>query len=495
MTNPQDPGDSLGHGLVPTGPPAMPSDPRVPVAGAVQPPPAPAPGLPPQEQAQQAPPLSMDTAPTSSGQGSPSKKTGWLIGAGLALVVLVGAAVFAVGRGGDTVANGSETTTTEAATSDSSAVTEGAADTTVPPAEESEDETPGSDPDPDAGLEHIACPSETPADLCDLAVYVETVRGRPFKTFPVIELEENDEFDRRLLELFDEDSAELAVSGHVLSSLGMIPADADLVALMRKTLEIGVVGYYDTDTKGLVVRGAEFDLYSKLVLVHELTHAHDDQWIGLDRPEFDEAEDESEFGFLAITEGNASRVDDMWRSSLSESEQAELSALERSALSPEDIEVYLALPPFILQMQFSPYVDGAALVNKIAAAGGEDAVDAAFEDPPRSSEQVLHPNQYLSEEADDLPPLPVADGDIIDQGVLGELSFRYWLGERVGEGWGGDHYVTWLDGAKACTRVEVQADDAGDLEEFSKAATAWAGEAPDRSVEDLDGLVQMTGCA
>ncbi len=491
----------------------MPFDPRVPVAGspqpgAGQPPPAapvaapvpapapfptPASGLPPQEHAPQAAPLPTATASNSSGQASPSKKTGWLIGAGLALVVLVGAAVFALGRGGDTVANGPETTTTEAASSGSSAVTEGTGETTIPQAEEPEDETPGSDPDP--GLEHIACPSETPADLCDLAVYVETVRGRPFKTFPVIELEENDEFDRRLLELFDEDSAELAVSGHVLSSLGMIPADADLVSLMRKTLEIGVVGYYDTDTKGLVVRGAEFDLYSKLVLVHELTHAHDDQWIGLDRPELEDAEDETEFGFLAITEGNASRVDDMWRASLSRDDQAELSALELSALSPEDIEVYLALPPFILQMQFSPYVDGAALVNKIVAAGGEAAVDAAFEDPPRSSEQVLHPNQYLSEEADDLPSLPIADGDIIDQGVLGELSFRYWLGERVGEGWGGDHYVTWLDGAKACTRVEVQADDAGDLAEFSKAATAWAGEAPDRLVEDLDGLVRMTGCA
>ncbi len=520
MTNPQDPGDSLGHGSVPTGPPSMPFDPRVPVAGspepsAVQPSPGPAPvpspvpdtsvsvpaavpvpstasEFPPQAHVPQAPPLHTDTAPVITGQDNASKKTGWLIGAGLALVVLVGAAFFAFGRGDETVAGGPGPTTTGASSTDSSAVTEGT--TTIPDADESE---PIEDvaPDPDAGLEHIACPSETPADLCELAVYVETVRGRAFKTFPVIELEENDEFDRRLLELFDEDSAELVVSGHVLSSLGMIPADSDLVALMRKTLEIGVVGYYDTDTQGLVVRGSEFDLYSKLVLVHELTHAHDDQWIGLDRPELEEVEDESDFGFLAITEGNASRVDDMWRASLSGSDQAELSALELSALSPEDIEVYLALPPFILQMQFSPYVDGLALVQKIVADGGEAAINEAFENPPQSSEQVLHPGQYLSEAADTLPPFPSADGDIIDQGVLGELSFRHWLGQRVGEGWGGDHYVTWLDGAKACTRVEVQADDAKDLEEFSRAAADWASEAPDRSVEDLDGLVRMTGCA
>lgn len=520
MTNPQDPGGPIGHGPAPTGPPALPFDPRVPVAGspepgAVQPTdasahvhapapdatipaptpvPSPAPGFSPQGPGPQAPPVQTNAPPVPSGEGSPSKKTGWLIGAGLTLVVLAGMAFFAFTRGDDTVAAGDGPTTTEVPSADSPTTTEDTSGTTAQQEEDSaivEDDS----TEPDAGLQHIDCPSETPADLCDLAVYVETVRGRPFKTFPVIELEENDEFDRRLLALFDEDSAELATSGHVLSSLGMIPADADLVSLMRKTLEIGVVGYYDTDTQGLVVRGAEFDLYSKLVLVHELTHAHDDQWIGLDRPELEEAEDESEFGFLAITEGNASRVDDMWRSSLSGSDQAELSALELSALSPEDIEVYLALPPFILQMQFSPYVDGAALVENIFAAGGEAAIDAAFEDPPQTSEQVLHPRQYLTEDADELPPFPVADGDIIDQGVLGELSFRIWLGERVGEGWGGDRYVTWLDGAKACTRVEVQADDARDLEEFSKAAVAWADEAPDRSVEDLEGLVRMTGCA
>ncbi len=505
MTNPQDPRGSLGHGSLPTGPPEMPFDPRVPVAGspepgAVQPPPTPtptptpAPGFSHQEQAPQAPPLPADPPPVAPGQDSPSKKTGWLIGAGLALVVLIGAAFFALAGDDDSVVAGPGSTTTEASSTDSSSVPDGTAETTVPETDESEpieDEI----SDPEAGSEHIACPSETPADLCELAVYVETVRGRPFKTFPLIELEENDEFDRRLLELFDEDSAELVVSGHVLSSLGMIPADSALVSLMRKTLEVGVVGYYDTDTKGLVVRGSEFDLYSKLVLVHELTHAHDDQWIGLDRPELEEVEDESDFGFLAITEGNASRVDDMWRASLSRDEQAELSVLELSALSPEDIEVYLALPPFILQMQFSPYVDGLALVKKIAADGGEAAVNEAFENPPQSSEQVLHPRQYLSGEADALPPFPIADGDIIDQGVLGELSFRYWLGERVGEGWGGDHYVTWLDGSKACTRVEVQADDAKDLEEFSKAAATWASEGPDRSAEDLDGLVRMTGCA
>ncbi len=358
-----------------------------------------------------------------------------------------------------------------------------------------------SDPDqPDLpevpkSVEHLACPADVPTDLCELAEFVETVRGRPFRDFPVIELEENEEFDRRLLELFDEEATDLEASGYVLRSLGLIPREADLVALIRATLEIGVVGYYDTDTKGLVVRGKEFNLYSKLVLVHELTHAHDDQWIGLERPEFEDVDDESDYGLLAVTEGNASRVENQWRNSLSAQEQEELTNLEFNALSPEDLQTYLALPRFILLTQISPYVDGRALVEDIAARGGEDAIDDAFENPPTSSEQVLHPDQYRDRTIVDERPLPDADGTIVDDGVIGELGFRHWLGTEVGEGWGGDHYVTWLEGDRACTRIKVWADTAQDLAEIELAAQDWASGGSRRSVDQDGDTIVIVGCS
>lgn len=356
-------------------------------------------------------------------------------------------------------------------------------------------ESGASDPNSTAAASSIECPHDLPQDLCELVSFVETDRGRPFKEFPGIDLQENDVFDTGLLALFDAESDELAVSGHVYRSLGIIAPDDDIVALIRSTLELGVVGYFDTDTGDLVVRGSEFDLYSKLVLVHELTHAHDDQWIGLDRPEYDDVDDESDFGLLAITEGNASRVEQHWRDSLSAGDQAKLNQLELSVLSPEDLEIYFQLPTFLLQVQISPYVDGLTLVNQIDAEGGEAAVDAAFENPPRTSEQVLHPEQYLSQDDVFLPPLPEADGDVIDDGVWGELGFRYWFSPRAGDGWGGDRYVTWLEGERACTRIEVYGDTEEDLVELFEEAEAWADQAPSRVAQITSDLVRITGCA
>lgn len=344
-------------------------------------------------------------------------------------------------------------------------------------------------------VEHLGCPSDTAVEVCDAVAFVESSRGRPFKEFPSVSLQENDEFDRGLLADFDEHIEELEVQGKVLRSLGLIQAGDDLPELFRAVLEIGVVGYYDTDTGGLVVRGSDLDLYSQLVLVHELTHAHDDQWIGLDRPELEDAEGEVDFGFLAIQEGNASRVENEWRSLLSSADQSELDDLEASVISTEDLKRYLELPIFILQMQASPYVDGLALVEAIAGAGGEDAVDAAFDAPPPSSEQVLHPEMYLSADEAYLLSEPSVPGTVIDSGVFGELGFLYWLGNGAAQGWKADSYATWMDGDKACTRIDVEADTDTDLDELEDAAQSWARQGNDRETQTSGGVLTITGCA
>lgn len=370
------------------------------------------------------------------------------------------------------------------------------------PADQDSSGSPESTPrlDPSDGVlgdaNHIGCEAGTLTVLCELIEFVEVERGRPFKTFPIIELQEDDEFDDVLLAQFDEESGELEEGSHVLRSLGLIPEDADLVPLFRSMLEVSVVGYYSPEDHNLVIRGGEFDLYSQLTLVHELTHAHDDQWLDLDRPEFEDANDERASGFLAIVEGNASRVEDAWRDSLSEADQLALNSSELTQLSPEDIETILALPPFMLEMQFSPYQDGPVLVNAIFEEGGEDAVDEAFANPPLSTEQVLHPEQYLNGESVPVQPIPSAPrgADIVDEGVVGELAIRSWLGSTAAEGWNGDGYVTWLDGNETCTIAEIFADTDQDLQEVLDAAQDWARQGNDRSVDALSDAVRIQGC-
>lgn len=353
--------------------------------------------------------------------------------------------------------------------------------------------------------ESSPCPNGTPAEVCEAAAFVEQFRGRPFKAFPTVEFADDAEFQARLLEDFDaEAEQELAVTGDVLRSLGLIDPNADLVEAFRRSLELGVVGFYRTDTDELLIRGNDIDLYAENVIVHELVHAHDDQWFDLDRVELEDVDDERGYAFAALVEGNATRVEEAWKAQLSADERSELARLEGAFFDPDDLAVLQQIPAIVLQLQYSPYLDGPGLVNfLVAEAGGgiagERAVDEALAAPPVTSEQVLHPELFPGPDPSADVPVPAKQaGDVIDGGVIGELVFDLWLGDQVGDGWNGDQYVTWRDGSTVCTAIHVSADTTAELEEFAGAAGAWARSGPGRqsgfvTIGDQT-LVMMQGC-
>lgn len=407
----------------------------------------------------------------------------------VAAAILVGGGLFLATRadGTDTEVVAPEPTavpTTQApATDESAPITE------PPVADQPEDEG-TSTPD----FAPIVCPDGTEALFCELVAFVEQARGRPFQTFPDIELAGEGEFQEMLLVDFEEDSSELEALGDTLRSLGLIEADADIVEQYRGLLEIGVVGFYNPETGQLVVRGGEFNLYAQSVLVHELAHAHDDQWLDLDRPEFDDAEDERGAGFTAVVEGNAVRVEDAWKATLTPDEVTLLDQQGFELIQPEDFGRLSQLPQFLIQSLQWPYTDGAAFIDRIAQEG-EEAVDAAFDNPPRSTEQVVNPEQYLAGETVETLPLPDFSGEQIDDGIIGELGFRFWLGFDPADGWGSDRYVTYRpDADTVCTRIDVTMDSEADVAELEAAIEQWVRAAGGREVQNQDDTLRITGC-
>ncbi len=324
-------------------------------------------------------------------------------------------------------------------------------------------------------VETLPCPDGVDPVICDAAEFVQQVRGRPFQTFPEVELLPDAEFDRALLSDFDLYVDAIEADDATLTALGLIGPDVSLVEVERGALEAGVVGFYDPSTGQTVVRGNDLSLYAQLVLVHELVHAFDDQWFDLDRGGPDA---EADYGFSAVIEGNASRVENLWRSQLSPSDQALLAEQERTALSEEDIDRLLAIPPALQTIQSSPYFDGEVYVDEIVAEGGEAAVDAALIDPPTSSEEILHPDVDRSVEAEIPIPLPAAEGPVVDDGRLGELMIQQWLGRLAADGWGGDRYTTFTLDGQQCILVDLVGDDAVETAEIVDAATAWAERSP-----------------
>lgn len=449
-------------------------------------------------------PQNATLTPPPEPAGEPPKHEGLLV----VLAVVLGAAVVLGGLiGGQWFLNSSDDVAldTEGASADGETTENTTGPTTTVDSSSSTTATPdqsgegaaAEDLDPPGAVTTVPCPERYTEEICAAAEFVQQTRGRPFKEFPVIELMDDATFDQALVDDLDESKPELIELEQLLKSLGLIELDVDLFATFQSLIESGVVGFYDPDTGQLVVRGGDFDLYGQSILVHELVHAFDDQWFDLGRDDF--ANDDAEYGYLAVIEGNATRVENLWRAGLSQQERTRLDQQEFSSLSPEDMQRLLSLPQILLNLQLSPYRDGEVYVSNLANRGGEAAVDERFENPPESSESVLHPN----DSADgltivELEPPPV-DGDVVLDDRLGELVTRFWLGERAADGWGGDRYIIWESGSETCTTVDYAADSDTDQLEIQNAAEAWQQELSDlREVEVVDGvdgsLVRITGC-
>jgi hypothetical protein len=347
----------------------------------------------------------------------------------------------------------------------------------------------------------VACPAEVSEAICDAAAFVQREAGRAFHRFPTVELEDDAGFRARLLADFDEGVEDLEALGATLTAMGMIDPGTDVVAAVADLLSVAVVGFYDPETEELVVRGGELTPYTRIVVVHELVHALDDQWFELHRPEYEERDDEVGFGFLAVLEGHAGVIEDRYRQALSPAEQRQAVQEEIQLVMQAGIDVF-ALPPVLLELLVAPYGPGQRLVERILAEQGPDGLAAAFADPPTTSSQVLHPELYFAREPAVEVPAPPADGEVVDEGVVGELVLGLWLGSaEVATGWGGDRYVTWRQGSGWCFRTDVVMRTEADLARLRAAVERWVAQAPDRrTVQPLDPAdlptpgLRATGC-
>jgi hypothetical protein len=124
-------------------------------------------------------------------------------------------------------------------------------------------------------------------------------------------------------------------------------------------------------------------------------------------------------------------------------------------------------------------------VQAILEAGNRPRLDAAFQQPPTTSEQVIDPAKFLAGEQAVPVAVPAADGTALNKGALGAFMFEeILLGskrtsdvEQAIEGWGGDMYVTWLDGSgKSCLRDSFVGDTPDDTQQLANALNQWASE-------------------
>ena len=324
-------------------------------------------------------------------------------------------------------------------------------------------------------------PSAWDPRILDLVHYVESARGLKFEHPVKSEFLSVDDFKKKVTgheELTDAEKDEIHHYEGLFRALGLVEGDLDLVKEEEQLSGETVLGEYVPETKTIYIRGNTIATELRPTIVHELTHALQDQRFGL---ELELKPSGADTAFTALVEADALRIEDDYRDTLSEADRKLVDDAENRAASDADIE---DVPPILTELFELPYVLGPPFVDAIIRKNGKSGVDKAFEDKPKTEEQLAEPQAYLlGDEPSKVaaPKLGKGEKKVGDPDDFGMISLLLVLGERLSfpqawaavHGWKGDASVTYRSGGKDCIRVRTQLDSRSDTDEFESAVRAW----------------------
>jgi hypothetical protein len=263
-----------------------------------------------------------------------------------------------------------------------------------------------------------------------------------------------DELKERLQVEFEEDRDDILIDQRLYATLGILDRETDLYDLILNLYGEGVLGYYDAEEESFFVlnEGEEFGPAGIRTYVHEFVHALQQQHFDFDA-EFDAREDNSDASaaLRALLEGDASIAEQIYV--FEHMGQSERDASQSEA-SSELIQAFRAAPHVIQRMFIFPYQEGFVFTLELFRSNGWDGVSQAYQQIPRSTEQVLHPEKYFGGDEPvsvELPDLVAILGEgwtEVVRDTMGEFFLLTYLetgfppGEAAlaAEGWGGDTF-------------------------------------------------------
>src|SRR6266849_8343131 len=270
----------------------------------------------------------------------------------------------------------------------------------------------------------------------------------------------------------DEDAKRLRRSELVLKKFGLLPRDFDLGKFLVVLLKEQVAGYYDPKTKTVNLLdwlGAE---QQKPVLANELTHALQDQSFNLDKymkpadTDLDKKKevtaqdienDEISTTRQAVVEGQAMvvLVDYMlapFGQSLKDSPQVVQALKDGMLVGTADAVQFQNAPIYMKEALTFPYRYGIDFIADLLTKGGkEKAFAALFQNPPRTTRQIMEPETYLAGER--LEPMNVPDFrqvfksyERFDVGSVGEFDVAVLVDQYAGAQVSKKLYPYWRGG-------------------------------------------------
>ncbi len=299
-----------------------------------------------------------------------------------------------------------------------------------------------------------------------------------------------------LLQDFEEESSPEEIRDYALTlaAFDLVDPDIEMYDLLVRLYTEQIAGFYDPETEQICViaDGGLMGQLERLTYAHEFAHALQDQHFDLEalglRDNADEVYDDEYLSAIqALVEGDATLTERRFMNTY-------YSADDMATLLQESLEVDTTVldsaPAILRETLMFPYTYGETFVQALYEAGGQAAIDAAFANPPVSTEHILHPERYRSGDMPQivsLPPLTDTLGTgwrLVYEEVWGEFATRYTLSQRIpkseaetaAEGWDGDRYAVHYresDGAFVLA-WRIVWDTPADAEEFVDAYVHFA---------------------
>ena len=293
----------------------------------------------------------------------------------------------------------------------------------------------------------------------------------------------------------DEDAAD---DVYELSITGLLQPGFDMRNFMIELLSEQIAGFYDPEMREMfVVEAQGFEGPERMTYSHEYTHVLQDQNYDLEHglnlnDDACEADSERCGAIQALVEGDATLSEITWFQSYATlQDQRQYIDYVNSLKTP----IYDSAPAFLKDDFIFPYNQGLTFVQTIHDQGGWAAVNAVYQNPPVSTEQILHPSLYPADVPIpvDLPDLASTLGDgwrevkrnqmgewytylILARGADTNAQLDDNIAQSAAAGWGGDEYLVLHDDAKNLTAFVMKTvwDAPGEASEFTSAFQDYA---------------------
>jgi hypothetical protein len=257
----------------------------------------------------------------------------------------------------------------------------------------------------------------------------------------------------------DKDDAKRYADQRALEAFGLIPKGYPLDEKLLELLTEQIAGLYDPKEREFFIADWTNPAEQRMIMAHELTHALQDQYFQVEKwEEAVKSNDDAQLARESVLEGSATIAMYDYLLRKTGKSTRDISDFDPSLLigDPND-SPELSQAPIVIQDEITfPYLAGASFVQRVLKkSNGWPDLHKLFENPPASTQQILHPDLYFQGVAPtqvDLTPVTKAvprGWKKLDENVMGEFAMKevlkQFLGmERADElapSWAGDRYA------------------------------------------------------